>query len=113
LPFDAMVLLELRVIADQIRGLNKSIAQLEQAITEVSSELGRDTNLISLKGIGATTSAILPSVIGEVKRFSRREALGQLLSVSSRGWPTFFSTFAVNQDVCLGSEQKIFNSRAN
>jgi transposase len=39
LPFDALVRLELRVIADQIRGLNQSVAQLEQAIAEASAEL--------------------------------------------------------------------------
>jgi transposase len=72
LPFDAMVLLELRVIADQIRGLNKGIGQLEQAIAEASSELEGHTNLISIKGIGATTSAILLSVIGEVKDFPEK-----------------------------------------
>jgi len=39
LPFDEMILIELRVIADQIRALNKSVAQLEQAIAEASAEL--------------------------------------------------------------------------
>jgi len=79
LPFDGMVLLERRVIADQIRGLNKSIAQLEQTMAEASAELEGHTSLISIKGIGATTSAILLSVIGEVKDFPDEKAPGQLL----------------------------------
>lgn len=84
LPFDAMVLLELRVIADQIRGLNKSIAQLEQAIAEASSELEGHTNLISIKGIGATTSAILLSVIGEVKDFPDEKRLASYFGIVPR-----------------------------
>ena len=84
LPFDAMVLLELRVIADQIRGLHKSIAQLEQAIAEASSELEGHTNLISIKGIGATTSAILLSVIGEVKDFPDEKRLASYFGIVPR-----------------------------
>jgi transposase len=84
LPFDAMVLLELRVIADQIRSMNKSIAQLEQAIAEASSELEGHTNLISIKGIGATTSAILLSVIGEVKDFPDEKRLASYFGIVPR-----------------------------
>jgi transposase len=84
LPFDAMVLLELRVIADQIRGLNKSIAELEQAIAEASSELEGHSNLISIKGIGATTSAILLSVIGEVNDFPDEKRLASYFGIVPR-----------------------------
>ncbi len=69
LPFDELVQIELRVIVGQIRSLNKSIAELDKAITEASSELEGHTSLTSIKGIGATTSAILLSVIGDVNDF--------------------------------------------
>jgi hypothetical protein len=39
LPFDELLLVELRVIVDQIRSLNKSAAELDQPTTEASSEL--------------------------------------------------------------------------
>jgi len=39
LPFDELVQVELRVIVAQIRTLNQSIGELEQAISEASSEL--------------------------------------------------------------------------
>jgi transposase len=84
LPFDAMVVLELRVIADQIRGLNNSVAQLEEAIAEASSELEGHINLISIKGIGATTSAILLSVIGEVKDFPDEKRLASYFGIVPR-----------------------------
>jgi transposase len=83
LPFDAMVLLELRVIADQIRGLKKSIAQLEQAIGEASAELEGHTNLI-IKGIGSANSAILLSVIGEMKDFPDEKRLASYFGIVPR-----------------------------
>jgi transposase len=61
LPFDAMVLLELRVIA------------------EASSKIEGHSSLISIKGIGATTSAILLKRDWRGEGFSRREAAGLLL----------------------------------
>lgn len=84
LPFDAMVVLELRVIANQIRGLNQSVAQLEQAIAEASSELEGHSSLISIKGIGAVTSAILLSVIGEVKDFPDEKRLASYFGIVPR-----------------------------
>ena len=57
LPFDELVQIELRVIVDQIRGLNKHIAPMEKAIADASSELEGGINLTSVKGAGATTSA--------------------------------------------------------
>jgi transposase len=84
LPFDAIVSLELRVIADQIRSLNKSIAQLEQAIAEASSELEGHSSLMSIKGIGATTSAILLSVIGDIKDFPDEKRLASYFGIVPR-----------------------------
>jgi transposase len=84
LPFDEMVSLELRVIADQIRGLNKSIAQLEQAIAVASSGLEGHTSLLSIKGIGVTTSAILLSVIGDVSDFPDERRLASYFGIVPR-----------------------------
>ncbi len=84
LPFDEIVLVELRVIADQIRSLNKSIAQLDTAIAEASSELEGHRSLTSIKGIGATTSAILLSVIGEVNDFPDEKHLASYFGIVPR-----------------------------
>ena len=84
LPFDEMVLLELRVIADQIRSLNKSIAQLEEAIAEASSELEGHASLTSIKGIGTITSAILLSVIGDVNDFADEKRLASYFGIVPR-----------------------------
>jgi transposase len=84
LPFDELVLIELRVIVEQIRSLKKSIAELDQAIAEASSELEGHRNLTSIKGIGATTSAILLSVIGDVNDFPDEGRLASYFGIVPR-----------------------------
>ena len=84
LPFDELLLVELRVIVDQIRSLNKSIAQLDKTIAEASSELEGHTSLTSIKGIGATTSAILLSVIGDVNDFPDERRLASYFGIVPR-----------------------------
>jgi transposase len=84
LPFDELLVVELRVIVDQIRSLNKSIAELDKAIAEASSELEGHTSLTSIKGIGATTSAILLSVIGDVNDFPDEGRLASYFGIVPR-----------------------------
>ena len=84
LPFDELVLIELRVIVDQIRSLKKSIAELDKTIAEASSKLEGHTNLMSIKGIGAITSAILFSVIGDVNDFPDEGRLASYFGIVPR-----------------------------
>jgi transposase len=84
LPFDELVQVELRVIVAQIRTLNQSIGELEQAISEASSELEGHTSLISIKGVGATTSAILLSVIGDINDFPDDKHLASYFGIVPR-----------------------------
>lgn len=84
LPFDEAVQVELRIIASQIRSLNHSIGELDQAIAEASSELEGHTSLTSIKGIGATTSAILLSVIGNVNDFADQGHLASYFGIVPR-----------------------------
>jgi len=84
LPFDELLLVELRVIVDQIRSLNQSIGELDKAIAEASSELEGHTSLTSIKGIGATTSAILLSVIGDVNDFPDEGRLASYFGIVPR-----------------------------
>ena len=84
LPFDPLVQIELRVIVDQIRSLNKSIAELEQAIAEEGSKLEGHKSLSSIKGIGKITSAILLSVIGDVNDFPDEGRLASYFGIVPR-----------------------------
>lgn len=84
LPFDPMVQIELRVVVDQIRSLNKSIAELEKTIAEEGSKLEGHKSLISIKGIGKITSAILLSVIGDVNDFPDESRLASYFGIVPR-----------------------------
>jgi transposase len=84
LPFDAIVQIELRVIVEQIRSLNKSIADLEKTIAEEGSKLEGHQSLSSIKGIGKITSAILLSVIGNVDDFPDESRLASYFGIVPR-----------------------------
>lgn len=84
LPLDELVQFELRVIIDQIRSLNRSLAELEKRIAEESSKLEGYKSLSSIKGIGKVTSAILLSVIGEVNDFPDESRLASYFGIVPR-----------------------------
>jgi len=84
LPFDEVVRIELRVIVEQIRSLNKSIAELEKTIAEEASKLEGHKSLISIKGIGKIISAILLSVIGDVNDFPDESRLASYFGIVPR-----------------------------
>jgi len=84
LPFDQIVRIELRIIVEQIRSLNKSIAELEKTIGEEGSRLQGHRNLASIKGIGKITGAILLSVIGDVSDFADEGHLASYFGIVPR-----------------------------
>src|SRR5260370_32239039 len=84
LPFDEIVRIELRVIGEQIRSLNKSIAELEKTIGEEGAKLEGHKGLSSIKGIGKITGAILLSVIGDVNDFPDEGRLASYFGIVPR-----------------------------
>jgi len=84
LPFDEIVRIELRVIVDQVRSLNQSIAELEKTIAEEGSKLEGHKSLTSIKGIGKITGAILLSVIGDVNDFPDEGRLASYFGIVPR-----------------------------
>jgi transposase len=84
LPFDEMVRIELRVLVDQIRSLNRSVAELEKTIADAGSKLEGHKSLNSIKGIGKITSAILLSVIGDVRDFPDEHRLASYFGIVPR-----------------------------
>ena len=84
LPFYPVVQIELGVIVEQIRSLNKSIAELEKTIAEEGSKLEGHKSLISIKGIGQVTSAVLLSVIGDVGDFPDESRLASYFGIVPR-----------------------------
>ena len=84
LPFDPMVRIELKVIVEQIRSLNQSIAELEKTIADEGSKLEGHKNLTSIKGIGPLTGSILLSVIGDIHDFADEGKLAAYLGIVPR-----------------------------
>lgn len=66
---DTIVRIELKVLVDQIKSLNQSISELEDAIRKEGEALAGYKNLTSIKGIGSLSAGILLSVIGDVNDF--------------------------------------------
>jgi len=84
LPFDDVVRFELRILVEQIRVLNKSVAEMENKIGEEGSKLKGYQNLSSIKGIGTITGAILLSVIGDVNDFADEGRLASYFGIVPR-----------------------------
>lgn len=82
--FDPLVDLEVDVLVNQIRGLNKSISDLEKAIKEEGSKLKGHKNLKSIKGIGDLGAGILLSVIGGVEDFANEGKLASYFGIVPR-----------------------------
>jgi transposase len=76
--------LELDVIVEQIRSLNRSIARLERAIEEAGQKLKGYRNLTSIKGIGSLGAGILLSVIGDVNDFAQEGKLAAYFGIVPR-----------------------------
>jgi transposase len=81
LPFDHLTQIELRVLVDQIRSINKSIAELEKAIKDEGPKLPGHKNLKSIKGIGDVSATILLSIIGDVNDFENEGKLASYFGI--------------------------------
>jgi transposase len=69
---------------NQIRSLNGSIKQLDKKLVEAGSQLDGYKNLVSIKGIGDRSAAILLSTIGNVHDFSDESKLFSYFGIVPR-----------------------------
>jgi transposase len=76
--------IELEVIVEQIRSLNRSIGRLERVIEEAGKRLPGYGNLTSIKGIGSLGASILLSVIGDVSDFAHEGKLAAYFGIVPR-----------------------------
>jgi transposase len=84
MQFDVLVNLELKIIVDQIRSLNKSVADLEETIANEGKKLKGHSNLTSIKGIGGLSGSILLSIIGNIKDFADEGKLAAYFGIVPR-----------------------------
>ncbi len=82
--FDPITQTEIKVMAEQIRSLNKSIAELEEVIKKEGAKMKGFENLKSIKGIGDKGAAILLSVIGDVNDFPKSSKLEAYFGIVPR-----------------------------
>lgn len=69
IPLPPLADVQRRVLLGQIEALEASIAELERAITAAAQALPGHQNLVSVKGVGSLSAAILLSAIGRVEDF--------------------------------------------
>jgi transposase len=84
LPLSPLMLAEARVLVAQIRGLNQSIEELEGLLEEEGPKLEGHQNLMSIKGIGPVSAAVLLSVIGDIHDFADAGKLAAYLGLVPR-----------------------------
>lgn len=75
---------EIEVIAEHIESLRKSLKKLEKEITAFAETLPGFKNLISIKGIGPLSAAILLSTIGDISDFKNTGNLAAYLGIVPR-----------------------------
>lgn len=82
--FGGAVDIELKILVEQIRSLNHSIAELEKAMRERAPKLPGYANLTSISGIGTVGASVLLSVIGDVNDFADEGKLASYFGIVPR-----------------------------
>lgn len=76
--------IEIDVITEQLESLKNSLKKLEKEIMSFAETLPGFKNLISIKGIGALSAAILLSTIGDIADFEKTGNLAAYLGIVPR-----------------------------
>lgn len=76
--------MEIEIIVEQIEQLNKSIVRIEGVLAEQTQKLEGYENIISIKGIGDKSAAVLLSVIGNVNEFANENKLASYFGLVPR-----------------------------
>jgi transposase len=81
---EGLAQLELEIIVEQIRSLNRSIGRFEDVIEEAGEKLPGYSNLTSIKGIGPLGASVLLSVMGDVRDFQEEGKLASHFGIVPR-----------------------------
>jgi len=81
---EGLAQVELEIIVEQIRSLNRGVSRLEQVIEGAAKKLPGFANLTSIKGIGSLGAGVLLSVIGDVKDFQEEGKLASYFGIVPR-----------------------------
>lgn len=80
-PIDEVSHFEVEVLVEQIRVLNAALKKLDKKLVEQGSQLKGYQNLVSIKGIGERSAAILLSAIGDVNDFADESKLSAYFGI--------------------------------
>lgn len=76
--------IEIEIIVEQVTQLNQSIARIDSAISSQAQQLEGYENIVSIKGIGEKSAAVLLSVIGDVNEFANENKLAAYFGLVPR-----------------------------
>ena len=82
--FEPLPWIELEVILEQIRSLNRSIGRLEEVIEEAGKKLPGYLNPTSISGIESLGGSILLSLIGNFEDFAQEGKLAAYFGIVPR-----------------------------
>lgn len=84
MQWSASCRVELEVIFEQVESLTSSVKRLESEIAACGKRLAGFENLVSIKGIGERSAALLLAVIGEVEDFPDENKLASYFGIVPR-----------------------------
>jgi len=82
--WDVIVKIELEVLIEQVRSLNKNIKTVDKEMSEHGKKLKGHKNLSSIKGIADRSATVLLSVIGDVNDFADENKLAAYFGIVPR-----------------------------
>jgi transposase len=82
--WDAIVRVELEVLAEQIRSLTTSVKKLDDQMSEHGKNVKGHKNVASIKGIGERSATVLLSVIDDVNDFADEDKLAAYFGIVPR-----------------------------
>ncbi len=82
--FSALEQVELKIVRDQALSLNAAIVEIDAAIETAARDMDGYNGLVSIKGIGPRSAAVLLSGIGNVADFDSADKLAAYLGIVAR-----------------------------
>jgi transposase len=81
---DDMAKIEVEILVEQIKHLNEGIKKTEKEINQYGKQLKGFENLVSIKGIGPKSAALLLSIIGNIDDFENEKKLTAYFGLAPR-----------------------------
>jgi len=84
LNLDSITMIEMEVLVQQIRSLNRGIAKLKTEIVHQGQQYEAHKIISSIKGIGPVSASVLLSIIGDINDFDHEKKLASYFGLVPR-----------------------------